>query len=55
MWIEDLTKALWELNAKDIAWTTCVEKIQDNIIYLSNGTTYTVQELVQEYNDEYGA
>ena len=54
MWIEDLTKALWELNASDIKWECCVEKIENGIIYMTNHTFYRVDKLVEQYNENYG-
>ena len=53
MWIEDLTKALWMLNGKNIQYMCCVLKIEDNIIYMTNGTKYLVYDLVAEYDQEY--
>lgn len=39
MWIEDLTKALYYLNAcpNDIKWGVLIEKISDGIIYFAKG------------------
>ena len=54
MWIEDLTKALWELNASDEKWKCCVEKIENGIIYMTNHTFYRVDQLVKQYDECYG-
>ena len=49
MWIEDLTKALYFLNATDYKWTLLISSIEDNIIYFTNGEWATVKELVAAY------
>ena len=49
MWIEDLTKALYFLNATDYRRTLLIDKIEDNIIYFTNGEWATVKELVATY------
>lgn len=55
MWIEDLTKALWMLNNRDIKWSCCVWKIEDGYIYMTNhGLRFKVSDLVAEYDKEYG-
>ena len=54
MWIEDLTKALWELNATDVKYKCCVEKIENGIIYMTNHTFYRIDKLVEQYNERYG-
>lgn len=51
MWIEDLTKALWVLNG--FGWICYVQRIEDNVIYMTNGNKYSVKELVEEYDKEY--
>ena len=53
MWIEDLTKALWMLNGQQLI--DLVDHISNNVIVMTSGTTYSVSELVEEYNKEYGA
>ena len=50
MWIEDLAKALYFLNATDYKWTLSVSRIEDNIIYFTNGKWVTVKELVAAYD-----
>lgn len=52
MWIQDLTMALWMLN--DIHLIDCVERIHDNVIYMTSGATYSVPALVEAYEEEYG-
>ena len=54
MWIEDLTKALWILNDDLVKWMCCVWKIENNIIYMTNGATFSIPALVAKYNKEYG-
>lgn len=49
MWIEDLTKALYFLNATDYKQIVLIDKIEDNIIYFTNGEWATVKELVTAY------
>lgn len=51
MWIEDLTKALWMLNG--VSLIGCVQRIEDNVIYMTSGNKYSVKELVEEYDKEY--
>jgi hypothetical protein len=51
MWIEDLTKALWELNAVQLI--DLVDHIADGIIYMTSGTKYSVAELVAQYDKTY--
>jgi len=54
MWIEDLTKALWMLNGSNLKWMARVFKISNGVIYLTNGATFEIKELVKQYNKEYG-
>ena len=51
MWIEDLTKAFWMLNG--LSLICCVQRIENNVIYMTNGDKYSVKELVEEYDKEY--
>lgn len=51
MWIEDLTKALYFLNATDYKRTFLVSKIEDNFVYFTNGEWATVKELVAAYDN----
>lgn len=54
MWIEDLTKALWILNSRDIKWNCCVWKIENGYIYMTmHGLRFEIAELVAEYDREY--
>ena len=50
MWIEDLTKTLYFLNATDYKWAFLISRIEDNIIYFTNGKWATVEEFVAAYN-----
>ena len=50
MWIEDLTKALYVLNATDYRRTLLINKIENNIIFFTNGEWATVKELVSAYD-----
>lgn len=55
MWIEDLTKALWMLNNRDIKWSCCVWKIEDGYIYMTyHGLRFKVSDLAADYDKEYG-
>jgi len=54
MWIEDLSKALYVLNYDIIRRMCCVWKIENNIIYMTNGATFGIPELVAKYNEKYG-
>ena len=50
MWIEDLTKALYFLNASDLKWDVCINKIENNIVYFSNSIQVPLKILVNGYN-----
>lgn len=52
MWIEDVTKALWMLNGEQLI--DLIEYISNGIIKMTSGTIYTISELVEAYNKEYG-
>lgn len=54
MWIEELTKALWVLNGDKVKWMCCVRKIENNIIYMTNGVTFYIPDLAKQYDKEYG-
>ena len=49
MWVEDLAKALYYLNSM-IDNYLLIESIKDNVIYFTNGTAATVQNLVEAYD-----
>lgn len=49
MWIGDLTKALYFLNATEYKYTVCIEKIENNFIYFSNHKCWSVQALAVAY------
>lgn len=51
MWIDDLTKALYFLNATDYRWTLLVKEITGNVIFFTDGTCATVSELVECYEN----
>lgn len=50
MWIEDLAKALYFLNATNFKRTLLISKIEYNIIYFTNGELATVKELAAAYD-----
>ena len=50
MWIEDLTKALYFLNATYYKYELLIEKIEDNIIYFTNGKMASVKGLMNAYD-----
>lgn len=54
MTIEDLTKAMWMLNADLLSAFVDVISITEGKIFLANGQVMAVQDLVQAYNEEYG-
>lgn len=55
MWIEDLAKAFWMLNALNIKWQCCVWKVENGYIYMTqHGLRFEIAELVKQYNKEYG-
>ena len=47
MWIEDIIKALWIL---DNRYSCCVSKIENGVIYFTDGKTMSVKEGVEKYN-----
>lgn len=51
MWIEDLTKALYFLNATEYKYSVCIEKIIDDTIFFSNHKILSVEFLVSAYED----
>ena len=51
MWIDELTKALYFLNATDYRWTLLVRKITDNFIFFTDGSCARVQDLVKAYDN----
>jgi len=53
MWIEDLTKAFWVLNGDKVKWMCCVWKVENNIIYMTNGATFYIPDLVTQYDREH--
>lgn len=53
MWIEDLAKAFWILNGDKVKEMCCVWKIENNIIYMTNGATFYIPDLVAKYDMEY--
>ena len=50
MWIEDLTKALYFLNATHYKNSVCIDCIKDNVITFSSGKKYTVSGLARCYD-----
>ena len=51
MWVDDLTKALYFLNATDYRWKLLVRKITDNFIFFTDGSCARVQDLVKAYDN----
>ena len=51
MWIDDLAKALYFLNATDYRWTLLVRKITGNFIFFTDGSCTRVQDLVKAYDN----
>lgn len=51
MWIEDLTKALYFLNATEYKYSVCIEKIENDTIFFSNHKILSVEFLVSAYED----
>ena len=49
MWIEDLTKALYFLNATEYKYSVCIEKIENNVVFFSNGQKLNIKLLVSAY------
>ena len=50
MWIEDLAKALYFLNATDYKYTVCIDKIEKELVWFSNYKTMPVQVLANCYD-----
>lgn len=50
MWIEDLTKALYFLNATYYKYELLISTIEDNIIYFTNGKMASVKGLTNAYD-----
>lgn len=50
MWIEDLTKALYYLSMTEIRHHILIKRIEDDVIYFTNETAVTVQDLIEAYN-----
>ncbi len=51
MWIEDLTKALYFLNATEYKYSVCIEKIENNVVFFSNGQKLNIKLLVSAYEN----
>ena len=52
MWIEDLTKALYFLNAiEEYKYYICIDKIENNFIFFSNHKVWSVQALAIFYDN----
>jgi len=52
MWIEDLMKAMWMLS--DLRYISLIQRIEGNTIYMTNGTLYSISNLVDAYDERYG-
>ena len=50
MWIEDLTKALYFLNATEYKYTLLIQKIENNCVYFTNGSKSMLTTLVYAYD-----
>ena len=50
MWIEDLTKALYFLNATEYKYTLLIEKIENNCVYFTSGSKCMLNTLVYAYD-----
>lgn len=50
MWIEDLTKALYFLNATEYRCSVLIDKIENNAIKFSNGRYVNVKTLTNCYD-----
>lgn len=50
MWIEDLTKALYFLNATEYKYTLLIDKIENNYIYFTSGDKCLLSTLICGYN-----
>lgn len=51
MWIEDLTKALYYLNSLESKYYILIQKIENNIIYLTSGAKLSVFSCGIAYNN----
>lgn len=51
MWIEDLTKALYFLNATEYKYSVCIDKIENELVWFSNHKTMPVQVLANLYDN----
>lgn len=51
MWIEDLTKALYFLNATEYKYSVCIDRIENELIWFSNHKTMPVQVLANLYDN----
>lgn len=51
MWIEDLTKALYFLNATEYKYSVCIEKIENNTVFFSNHKSLSIGFLVSAYDN----
>lgn len=49
MWIEDLTKVLYFLNATEYKYSVYIEKIENNVVFFSNGQKLNIKLLVSAY------
>lgn len=50
MWIEDLTKAMYFLNASKYKYTVCIEKIENNVVSFSNRQCVSIKRLANAYD-----
>jgi len=54
MKVEDVTKAMWVINGDPFLSQQTIVRIDDGYVSFGNGKTYTIQELVEVYDEEYG-
>lgn len=47
MWIDDILKALWDLER----YNCCIDKIENGIIYFSDGSTESIRKLAKKYDE----
>ena len=52
MWLQDITKALYYLNASEKSYSIVIEAIENGYVLFTNGTRLTVRYLADMY-DQY--
>lgn len=51
MWIEDLTKGLYLINASDYKYTLVIDKIDRGAVFFTNGKWMPVEVLKNAYDN----